>query len=117
MRIDWDGEQAKDYVFVGDVARANLIALEHGDGQEFLIGTGRPTSVNEIYRVLTSLIGQEVPVERSQKRPGDVHLAYFDISRTERELGWRPSVDLAEGMRATVEFFRRQAAAAEQAQN
>jgi nucleoside-diphosphate-sugar epimerase len=58
-----------------------------------------------------------VPIDRSQKRAGDIRLAYFDISRTETEFGWRPEVDLHEGMRATVEFFRQQGSSKEQAQH
>src|SRR5216683_3306712 len=57
VRIDWDGEQQKDYVYVGDVARANRIALEQGDNDIFCIGTGKGTSVNEIYRALEEIIG------------------------------------------------------------
>ncbi|GAC1400173.1 MAG: SDR family oxidoreductase [Chloroflexota bacterium] len=106
IRIDWDGEQAKDYVYVGDVARANLLALEAAGGQALLVGTGTPTSVNALYRQLTDLTGHEVPITRAPKRTGDVYLTYFDISETEQVLGWRPEVDLARGMRATVDYFR-----------
>src|ERR1700738_1323332 len=52
VRIDWDGEQQKDYVYVEDVARANVLALTHGDNDIFCIGTGTPTSVNVIYKAL-----------------------------------------------------------------
>src|SRR5437764_14295319 len=57
VRIDWDGEQEKDYVYVGDVARANLLAFERGDNDIFCIGTGKRTSVNTIYQTLEGLIG------------------------------------------------------------
>jgi UDP-glucose 4-epimerase len=114
VRIDWDGEQSKDYVYVGDVARANLLALEKGDGQALLVGTGKPTSVNAIYRQLTALIGHEVPITHAPRRPGDIYLTYFDISQTEAVLGWRPAFDLATGMRATVDYFRDQGTAAQE---
>src|SRR3989475_10784100 len=57
VRIDWDGEQQKDYVYVGDVAHANLLALEHGDDDIFCIGTGKGTSVNELYHTLAKIVG------------------------------------------------------------
>ena len=106
VRIDWDGEQRKDYVYVGDVARASLLALEHGDNDYFCIGTGKGTSVNELYQALTQLIGYQVEIVRAPKRPGDIYLTYFECSKAERLLGWKPQVTLEEGMRATVQFFR-----------
>jgi UDP-glucose 4-epimerase len=106
IRIDWDGEQQKDYVFVGDVARANLIAMEHGDNDIFCIGTGTGTSVHEIYYALAELTGYKPEIVRAPRRPGDIHLAYFDCSKAERVLGWKAAVSLEEGIRATVEYFK-----------
>jgi UDP-glucose 4-epimerase len=106
IRIDWDGEQQKDYVYVGDVARANLIAMEHGDNDIFCIGTGKGTSVHEIYYTLAELIGYKPEIVRAPRRPGDIHLAYFDCSKAERVLGWKAAVSLEEGIRATVEYFK-----------
>src|SRR3989442_6401658 len=106
VRIDWDGEQQKDYVYVGDVARANLLALEHGDDDIFCIGTGKGTSVNELYHTLAKIVGYPVEITRAPKRPGDIYLTYFDCSKAERLLGWKPEMNLEEGIRATVVFFR-----------
>src|SRR5436309_670788 len=108
VRIDWDGEQKKDYVFVGDVARANLIALDSGDNDIFCIGTGKGTSVNEIYRALEEIIGYSPEIVKAPKRPGDIHLAYFNCSKAARLLRWKPEVNLPEGIKATVDFFREQ---------
>ena len=118
VRIDWDGEQQKDYVYVGDVAYANLLALEHGDmagaspattilrNDIFCLGTGKGTSVNELYRILAKIIGYPVEIVHAPKRPGDIYLTYFDCSKAERLLGWKPEMSLEEGIKATVEFFR-----------
>jgi UDP-glucose 4-epimerase len=108
VRIDWDGEQQKDYVYVEDVARANLIALDHGDNDIFCIGTGKGTSVNEIYRTLEEIVGFSPEIVKAPKRPGDVHLAYFNCSKATHILGWKPEVSLQEGIKATVDFFRQQ---------
>lgn len=108
VRIDWDGEQQKDYVFARDVARANLLALTEGGGEAFCIATGSGTSVNTLYRELVRLTGNEVPVVPAPKRPGDIYLTYFDVSKAARLLGWQPQVGLEEGMRLTVEHFRQQ---------
>jgi UDP-glucose 4-epimerase len=107
VRIDWDGEQTRDYVFVADVARANLAALERGSGESYVIGTGTKTSVNEIYRTLVGISGFEAPVERAPRRPGDARDAQFDAAKARAELGWLPSVSLADGIRTTYEYFER----------
>lgn len=105
VRIDWDGEQRKDYVFVEDVARANLLAIEHGDNDIFCIGTGHPVSVNEIYEALAKLTNYRPEIIHAPKRPGDIYLAYFDASKARRILGWQPTVNFEAGVKATVEFF------------
>jgi UDP-glucose 4-epimerase len=106
VRIDWDGEQRKDYVFVEDVARANVLALSRGDNDIFCIGSGTPTSVNEIYEVLANLTGYKPEITRAPKRQGDIYLSYFNSSKAERLLGWKPSVTFAEGVKTTVEYFK-----------
>ncbi len=106
IRIDWDGEQKKDYVFVEDVARANVLAIDHGDNDIFCIGTGRGASVNELYHTLEKITGYTPEIVRAPKRPGDIYLAYFDCSKAERVLGWKPQVTLEEGIAKTVDFFR-----------
>ena len=108
IRIDWDGEQAKDYVYVEDVAHASVLALTRGDGGVYCLGTGRGTPVNELHRWLVRLVGHETPIVHAPKRPGDVHLAYFDCSRARADLDWAPAVPLEEGMRRTVAYFRAQ---------
>ncbi len=106
VRIDWDGEQQKDYVFVEDVARANVLAIEQGDNDIFCIGTGKGASVNQLYNALATITGYKPEIVRAPKRPGDIYLSYFDCSKAERVLGWKPQVTLNEGIAKTVEFFR-----------
>jgi len=106
VRIDWDGEQKKDYVFVEDVARANLLAIEHGENDIFCIGTGKGASVNELYNTLATIIGYKPAIVRAPKRAGDIYLSYFNCAKAERVLGWQPQVTLEEGIEKTVEFFR-----------
>ena len=106
VRIDWDGEQQKDYVYVSDVARANLLALDRGSGEAFCIATEQGVSVNALYRGLADLIGHEVDIIRAPKRPGDIYLTYFDCSKARQQLGWQAKVSLPEGLRLTVDYFR-----------
>jgi UDP-glucose 4-epimerase len=107
VRIDWDGEQKKDYVFVEDVARANLLAIEHVENDIFCIGTGKGASVNELYKTLATIISYKPEIIRAPKRPGDIYLAYFNCAKAERVLKWKPQVSLEEGIEKTVEFFKK----------
>jgi UDP-glucose 4-epimerase len=107
VRIDWDGGQCKDYVFVGDVAHANILSFERGDNQVFCIATGKPTSVNDIYETLAQLTNYRPGITRAPKRPGDIYMAYFNCSKAEGILGWKPQVTFEEGVKATVDFFRK----------
>jgi UDP-glucose 4-epimerase len=106
IRIDWDGEQTRDYVFVKDVAEANRIALERGSGQCYVIGTNIKTSVNQIYRTLVEISGFDAPVTKAQRRPGDARDAQFDPALAFKELGWSPKTALIDGMRETFDYFR-----------
>ncbi len=106
VRIDWDGEQQKDYVYARDVARANLLALTRGSGEAYCIATGVGASVNALYRGLAEIVGKSCEIVRAPKRPGDIYLTYFDCSKAARELEWKPQVGLQDGLRLTVEFFK-----------
>jgi UDP-glucose 4-epimerase len=106
VRIDWDGEQQKDYVFVRDVAMANLAALNKGSGEAYCIGTGYGTSVNALYRGLADIIGHDVEIVHAPKRPGDIYLTYFDCAKAKAQLGWEARTNLADGLKLTVDFFK-----------
>ena len=99
----------RDYVYVGDVARANLLAATAGDGRCYCVGTGVGTSVNEIYRLVSEAVGAGVAPRRAPRRAGDLRAAYFDCRAAQLELGWKPSVSLSEGIERTVEALRREA--------
>ena len=99
VRIDWDGEQTRDYVYVGDVVRANVAALTKGSGEIYVIGTGKKTSVNGIYAALVEATGFEAPITRAPRRAGDAREVYFNPAKAARELDWKAEIDLTAGMR------------------
>lgn len=105
--IDGDGEQRKDYLYVGDIARANVIGLEKGSGGVYNIGTGEGTTVNHIWQTLSAATGNAVEARHGPPRPGDVRNFWLDCSAAKRDLGWAPEVSFEEGIRRTVESFRR----------
>jgi UDP-glucose 4-epimerase len=106
VRIDWDGEQTRDYVYVKDVAECNTAALTRGSGGCYVIGTGIKTSVNGIYRALVQISGFEAPITAGPKRPGDPRDAQFDSAGAKKVLEWTPVTALIDGMTETYEYFK-----------
>ena len=104
--IHWDGEQVRDYVYVEDVAAANLAAAGATASGCYCIGTGVGTSVNRLYELLCQHLGVHVTPRRAARRAGDLRAAYFDTRRAGAELGWRARVPLEEGLTRTVRWFR-----------
>jgi len=104
--IHGDGLQTRDFVYVGDVAEANLRALTRGQGGVFNVGTGVETDVNTIARLLIQASGFEGQARHAPAKPGEQRRSSIDPGRALRELGWRPTVDLAEGLGRTLEYFR-----------
>jgi UDP-glucose 4-epimerase len=95
-----DGSQTRDYVFVGDVVQGMLAAAGH-DGGVFNIGTGRETSVLELYDAIQRAAGIERPAALAEARLGELQRSVLDISLAGRELGWRPQYSLDDGLAAT----------------
>lgn len=106
VRIDWDGDQTRDYIYVRDVVRANLAALDRGSGEIYAIGTGVKTSVNQVYRALVEATGITPPITKAPRRPGDAREVYFKPAKAKRELDWRAETSLKDGIRETVAYFR-----------
>ncbi len=101
-----DGEQTRDYIFVGDVARANVAALGAKASDAFNIGTGVETSVNQLYRSLASAAGLKTPPSYAPARPGEQRRSVISPARAGQVLGWRPEVTLDDGLERTFKFFR-----------
>ena len=104
-RIFGDGEATRDYVYAGDVARATLSATGQNGGV-FNVGTGIETSVNDLYELCRRVAGSKVEAEYAEARLGELQRSVLDVSRAERELGWKPEVPLEDGLRLTWESLR-----------
>jgi UDP-glucose 4-epimerase len=104
--ISGDGEQTRDFVYVADVAEANALALGSSTVGVFNVGTGQETSINEIFRLLRELTGSQQPDRHGPLRPGEQRRSAVDATRIGRELGWRPTTALREGLEKTVAYFR-----------
>jgi len=104
--INGDGLQTRDYVYVDDVVGANLAAATAADLGPYNIGTGLETDVNEIHRLIATACGDARPPVHAGAKQGEQRRSCLDITRAGRELGWRPQVELAEGIARTVDYFR-----------
>ncbi|MGH3148191.1 MAG: NAD-dependent epimerase/dehydratase family protein, partial [Rubrobacter sp.] len=107
-----DGEQTRDFCYVGDVARANLLAARSDelDGLPVNVGSGRPETIREVARMVSESLGIGIePVARGEFRPGEMRHLTSDISRA-RGAGFEPEVDLADGIGRYLEWIRGQGA-------
>jgi UDP-glucose 4-epimerase len=104
--INGTGEQTRDYVYVGDVARANVLALESDAASgAYNVGTGVETSVNELYDRMCRLSGSTLPPERGPQPPGEQSRSCVDPAKAARALSWWPEVDLDTGLKETLRSF------------
>jgi UDP-glucose 4-epimerase len=104
-RVYGDGRQTRDYVYVADTVAATLAAADH-EGGVFNVGTGRETSVLELAEACERVTGVKTEPEFAQPRPGELQRSVLDPTLAERELGFRATTPLEEGLAATWEFIR-----------
>ncbi len=105
-----DGEQTRDLCFVGDVARANLLAAEGDalDGLPVNVGSGRATTIREVARMVSEALAVDIePLARGEFRPGEMRHLTSDISRI-RKVGYEPGVDVREGIERYIGWIRDQ---------
>jgi UDP-glucose 4-epimerase len=117
LTVFGDGRQTRDYVFVKDVARANLAAATRNlppagalDARGFNIGTGVETSVLDLARGLNRAAKATAPVEHAPARTGEQQRSSLVITKAAEQLGWRPTVSLDAGLAETFQYFARQRA-------
>jgi UDP-glucose 4-epimerase len=107
VTINGDGEQTRDYVYVGDCARANvMVADENKATGIYNLGSGKGTSVNEIFTGLRDIIGYKLAPLYGPAKVGETRFIYLSAEKAARELGWQPTISLEEGLKRTVDYFR-----------
>jgi UDP-glucose 4-epimerase len=105
--INGDGEQVRDFVFVADCARANLMALQSDNTNAiYNIGCGVGTSVNTIYRLLKESCGYTQDAAYGPAKAGETREIYLNTEKAQTGLGWAPTVNIQEGLKATVEYIK-----------
>ncbi|MBF0253375.1 MAG: SDR family oxidoreductase [Candidatus Omnitrophica bacterium] len=105
--IDGEGKQERDFVYVGDVARANIAACtaKGVSGKFFNVGTGESYSVLDVAETLKKIMGKSIDNLYGERRPGDPDRTYADITKLKNILGVEPKTSFDEGLKKTVEWF------------
>jgi len=107
-RIFGDGKQTRDFVFVEDVADANILALTKGENCCFNVSTGKETSINELFRLMQNLLKSKIEAKHAELRKGEIIRSVLSNAKIKKELAWEPKARLEEGLKKTIDFFRKQ---------
>jgi len=103
--INGDGKQTRDYVYVSDLVRANVMALDYPESDVFNLGTSVESDVNQIFGYLNEFTGAGKSEEHGPAKAGEQKRSCLNINKAAEKLGWKPEVTLQEGLKQTVEFF------------
>lgn len=106
VTINGNGEQVRDFVFVEDCARANLLVLNSGGGKVYNLGCGQGISVNQLYTLLKSIVRYPHEAKYGPAKSGETFKIFLDANLAKEDLAWFPTVDLGAGLKKTVDYFR-----------
>jgi UDP-glucose 4-epimerase len=109
-----NGTHSLDFTYIQNAVDANLLAIKapasQAAGQMFNVATGKRADLNQAFQLLKQITGYTGDVKYGPERSGDVKHSLADLSRTEKHLGYKPTVDFEEGLRQTVQWYREQSA-------
>lgn len=101
-----NGEQTRDFIYVKDVASANILALDKADNEIMNISSNKTTTVNMLFKMMRDIAGSDVKAIYKEARKGDIEHSYLDNSKAERKLDWRTRFTLEDGVRETIEYYK-----------
>jgi len=105
--INGNGKQTRDYTFVGDVVKANLLALKHDKSAIYNVGTSIESDVNKLFYELRNHLNPSCPEQHAPAKVGEQQRSVISFKKIEQELGWHPTIQLDEGLRLTAEYFKK----------
>jgi UDP-glucose 4-epimerase len=100
------GSMVRDYIYVLDVVEANILSMDRGDGEIYNIGTGKPTTVQELFSTLKEISGKNIEPELAEARKGEISEVYLNCKKASNELKWEPKMNLKEGLQETFKWFQ-----------
>ncbi|MBI3399622.1 MAG: SDR family oxidoreductase [Deltaproteobacteria bacterium] len=104
--INGDGMQTRDFVYVGDVVRANILSLSCNEGEVFNIGTGKETTIHQLFKALVNSTGVRFQEKYGPPKSGEQKRSVIDFTKANKKLGWSPIISCEDGLRKTVDYFR-----------
>jgi len=99
------GTMVRDYIYVSDVVEANILSMDRGDGEIYNIGTGKPSTVQELYSLLKNISGKNLEPELADAREGEISQVYLNCTKATKDLKWVPKINLKEGLKETFKWF------------
>lgn len=106
LPLYWKGEQIRDFIYIDDLANAHILPLNLSGLHIFNVGTETGVKIIDVVRKIFDLVGYDVPINYLGERGGDVDKLVASSAKIKKELGWENKVDLEEGLRKTIEFYR-----------
>lgn len=108
LEVHWDGRQSRDFTYVSNVVKANLMAAlsKKSRGKVYNVGCGESITLLEIIRIIEKVLGVKLKKRFTPKRPGDVRKTWADITLIKKDLGYKPDVGFEEGLTLTIKWFR-----------
>jgi len=106
VTINGTGDQSRDFVYVGDCARANLLCLEGGNGRAYNIGVGIASTINDIFKLIKNFTEYKQAPIYGPAKPGETYQIYLNCELAKESLNWHPQVELDQGLQKTVAYFR-----------
>lgn len=113
VTINGSGAQERDFVYVEDCAKANLLSIENGSAEVYNLGTGKGTPINQLFEEMKRLTAYPRHPVHGPPKPGDVFRICLDANKAKKELEWNPTVGFQEGLERTLGYFREQLAITE----
>lgn len=101
-----DGEQIRDFVYVKDVARANLIAIKSDNSEIYNVCTNTKITVNSLFNCIADILHKDIKPIYTDEREGDIRYSYMSYDKIESELGWKPEYSLSDGIEETLNYYK-----------
>lgn len=108
LPVFWQGEQVRDFIYIEDLARAHVAPLECGGLHYYNIGTETGAKVKDVISMIADILGYQLEIADKGKRLGDVPELVASSVKIKKDLGWEAKVDLQEGLKRTIEYYRKQ---------
>lgn len=106
LTIYGDGLQTRDFVYVSDIAHANLLASQYKSGDVFNLGSGNSITINQLADMMQHIIGIKVGVQYAPERPADIKHCRSKTSKAENRLGFKANVDIQKGLEKYIKWYR-----------